>query len=175
MNLNQIKKIDVNDSEELKAALENINSSNDRAGLISTASNVYDIALQIVDGGTSLIAYWALCASIARTFFTLTSNVEGVEEVTSSDVINIFVKTLKTIDKTDEVYFAYMNDMRKWSKLIINEMSIESRAKFYALDKVISESINSTLFLSLYKNIDKENNKVIVLANAYYSIIKNKI
>lgn len=172
MNLNMIKKVNTSDVEEIRE----ITNAEFRKpiGPVTLSSSIYDISTQIVDGGNSLLAYWVVCNEVLTTFVRLVPNKAWSTVLELKDYINIIVETLNEL-KSSELFFSYMNDLKKWVKIITGEMSSEGKAQFYAFDKVISEQIDSEHFIPLSKYIGDEDHKTNVLFKTYYSFLKSKI
>lgn len=172
MNLNMIKKVDVNNTRELKEALNSFYGP-EMIGPLKLSNNIYEISTQFEEGGNSLLAYLSTCEIVLSSFVAMDISARS-NELTFDDYVKVIVDTLKELEN-DSPSFAYMYDLKKWLKLIFNELNSENKAKFYAFDKVISEQIDSEHFIPLSKYIGDEDHKTNVLFKTYYSFLKSKI
>lgn len=170
MNLNNIKRIDINSNIELKEVLATIH--NYAADPFMISGLVYD-AKQIKEEGNSLLGYWFICSSVLSTFSS-TNTSKPSDKFTFKDYIDIIANTFKELNDND-IYLAYMSNLKKWIKIILSELSSETKAQFYAIDKVISEQMNSEHFIPLSKYISEEDHKTRVLYQTYYMLLKSKM
>lgn len=174
MNINEMRKNDLNNSEDLRSFVKKLMIGNDISfeGPLGLANTIYDSVMS--NDENLMVQVWLSISYKLATFFAANS-----EENSHPERFVSYIKLIKEllIRVRDSVKtIPHMKSLRKWVKLIFPELSDKTKALFYAFDSILFKALNDVItYIPLAPFLHEEDIKVTTLVESYLSFIKNEL
>lgn len=165
MNLEQMRKTNLNESSDLKYFIQNNVYAINNAGPVTTIIPFIEM-LHSDDESLSIQVWIHILDKIGSYFY---------ETKTFVDIprIKAYINMLKEVLSDEVNTIPHMKSIKKWSQLVMPSISESHRVKIYSIDQIMKNELESTIgYASMDYSLNLESLKVKTAVKGYLAFVK---